>query len=162
MANTQQTLADLIEQTSAYQLPSISKTNTLTSSFNNDLLDATEAQMKVEEDSAKEEATLYSQQLDKIFEEKKKQAKRLRDFLPKGAKQLKEWVESERKGNAIYDQHRQLQEEIDPISLPFTKQILTKSEWGRLNENDFAWDIRDSSNPVIPFLMKMKKHITLQ
>ena len=80
----QQSLADLIEQTSSYQLPNISKTNAITSSFDNDLLKATEGQIEESIRAEKEEATLYSAQLNDVYEAKKKRAQALRVLIPTG------------------------------------------------------------------------------
>ena len=148
----QQSLADLIEQTSSYQLPSISKTNAITSSFDNDLLKATEGQIEESIRAEKEEATLYSAQLNDVYEAKKKRAQALRGLIPTGIA-VAQWVNDERKAHNIYKQHEEAKEKAGILFQPriMGGKPLSQEEWELYNNYEFQWDLQDSDNPVIPF-----------
>ena len=130
----QQSLADLIEQTSSYQLPNISKTNAITSSFDNDLLKATEDQIEESIRAEKEEATLYSAQLNDVYEAKKKRAQALRGLIPTGIA-VAQWVNDERKAHNIYKQHEEAKEKAGILFQPriMGGKPLSQEEWELYN-----------------------------
>ena len=143
-----ESLKDLIEQTTAYSLPDISKTNALESE-DWGLLKATNDQIDENIKASKEEASLYAASLEDVYKAQKERHKLLMGLIPKGYG-LYKWFQDEQKYSALFNEREKLRAEIEDREAndPFRTGAYEKY----LKDNDWGWDIRYDDGQDLGFV----------